>query len=288
MLGTSITNKLCECGCGTLIPEINKLGRPARFKHGHNSRGKRSIAPDNDMIKRGDTIGFKAHGYYTRQACTNCGKIRWVIYDLEKKEATKSKPLCRSCAAKKVFKEKLHDSGWWSEEAKQKRLNHLLGKPTRGCKKGTNLVDFYGKEKATKIKQKMSTSANIKFDLHPELKINLIIMNSGENSPVWKGGISKLPYPFEFTEKLKTRIKERDGYICQLCGCSNPKGLAVHHIDYDKDNLSEDNLITLCGSCNPKVNGKRNYWTYYFRNIIRNKYTDRISQSDFSMCLPKY
>lgn len=31
--------KLCECGCGTLIPKINTRGKPARFKWGHNAVG---------------------------------------------------------------------------------------------------------------------------------------------------------------------------------------------------------------------------------------------------------
>jgi HNH endonuclease len=33
--------KLCDCGCGELIPIINKLRRPARFKYGHNNRGRK-------------------------------------------------------------------------------------------------------------------------------------------------------------------------------------------------------------------------------------------------------
>jgi hypothetical protein len=28
--------KPCECGCGEMIPTINKLGKPARFKNHHN------------------------------------------------------------------------------------------------------------------------------------------------------------------------------------------------------------------------------------------------------------
>lgn len=32
--------KLCECNCGYLIPCVNKMGNFARFKHGHNNRGK--------------------------------------------------------------------------------------------------------------------------------------------------------------------------------------------------------------------------------------------------------
>ncbi|HHI04317.1 MAG TPA: hypothetical protein ENL45_02110, partial [Candidatus Woesearchaeota archaeon] len=40
----------------------------------------------------------------------------------------------------------------------------------------------------------------------------------GERSNLWKGGISKLPYPFEFNDELKELIRKRDGYKCQLCG----------------------------------------------------------------------
>ncbi len=31
---------LCECGCFTAIPDINKKGKPARYAHGHNWKGK--------------------------------------------------------------------------------------------------------------------------------------------------------------------------------------------------------------------------------------------------------
>ena len=34
--------RLCECGCGTLIPIINKLGRISRFKNGHGNKGIRN------------------------------------------------------------------------------------------------------------------------------------------------------------------------------------------------------------------------------------------------------
>ena len=35
------------------------------------------------------------------------------------------------------------------------------------------------------------------------------------------------------------------------------KILAIHHIDYNKKNNKEENLITLCRSCNVKVNFNR-------------------------------
>lgn len=32
--------KKCECGqCDEMIPTVNKLGKPSRFKHGHNTKG---------------------------------------------------------------------------------------------------------------------------------------------------------------------------------------------------------------------------------------------------------
>ena len=39
MDGTVLENKrICECGCGSLIPAINKKRRPARFVWGHNPK----------------------------------------------------------------------------------------------------------------------------------------------------------------------------------------------------------------------------------------------------------
>lgn len=88
------------------------------------------------------------------------------------------------------------------------------------------------------------------------------------SSANWKGGLSNFPYPFEFSDELKERIRERDGYRCQLCGVPQLEcieKLSVHHIDYDKDNLADENLTALCRRCNAKVNYNREYWTLYFK-----------------------
>lgn len=84
---------------------------------------------------------------------------------------------------------------------------------------------------------------------------------SRENHPNWKGGISFEPYTVDWTETLKRSIRERDNYICQKC---SQYGNVVHHINYDKKNCNPNNLITLCRSCNAKVNFNRNFWTNYF------------------------
>lgn len=92
---------------------------------------------------------------------------------------------------------------------------------------------------------------------------------SGEENPNWCGGISKLPYCFEFTNDLKEFIKWRDGYTCQNESCTKKSNrLHIHHIDYNKQNCKPENLITLCNSCNSRANFSRDYWTGYYQQII--------------------
>lgn len=65
----------------------------------------------------------------------------------------------------------------------------------------------------------------------------------------WNGGTSNDPYSFGW-EEISKRIRERDSYICQNCG---KFGNHVHHIDRDRKNDNDDNLITLCPSCHGGV-----------------------------------
>jgi len=69
--------------------------------------------------------------------------------------------------------------------------------------------------------------------------------HSGENSPFWKGGQTGYGYAWGATRE---HILIRDDYTCQMC--KSQRNLQVHHIDHDKDNILDFNLITLCGSCN--------------------------------------
>lgn len=92
-----------------------------------------------------------------------------------------------------------------------------------------------------------------------------------ENHPNWQGGIALHPYPCRFNSVLKEAIRERDNYQCQLCGVPEIECLGVltiHHIDYNKANLSKDNLISLCRQCNARVNFNREYWQSFFEAKI--------------------
>jgi len=121
-----------------------------------------------------------------------------------------------------------------------------------------------GKHHLLETKKKISESEKGKF-VSKETGRKISEANKGENSHLWKGGISFEPYGIEFDSRLKNKIKKRDNYTCQLCRVT--ENLNVHHIDYNKKNSVESNLITLCCSCNGKVNFQRGFWTGYFSAV---------------------
>ena len=92
------------------------------------------------------------------------------------------------------------------------------------------------------------------------------ISERGISNHNWMGGVSFNPYPYEFTTKLKKQMKEKDNYTCQKCG--GKEDLAIHHINYNKKDNRPENLITLCRSCNGKVNFHREFWKGFFMGKI--------------------
>lgn len=84
-----------------------------------------------------------------------------------------------------------------------------------------------------------------------------------ENNPNYVHGKCYEPYPLGWNRTFKEQIRYRDNYKCQICGChevENCRKLDVHHIDYNKKNLKENNLISLCLRCHMKTNFNREYW----------------------------
>lgn len=81
-------------------------------------------------------------------------------------------------------------------------------------------------------------------------------------------------YPLEFTKKLRHVIRMRDKYICQECGATQGEGKAfpIHHIDYDKFNCDQMNLITLCHSCHSRTQFARTQCTKRLATLMRARF----------------
>jgi hypothetical protein len=102
-----------------------------------------------------------------------------------------------------------------------------------------------------------------------------------EKNPNWNNGSSFFPYPAEFNQKLKLEIRQRDNFICCLCGKTEEEEmkefnrvLSVNHIDFNKNNCKKSNLNTLCLRCNIKINRKkdRESWTIFFKQSYEKKF----------------
>jgi len=159
-----------------------------------------------------------------------------------------------------------HDKFGHTEKAKQKMSKSHTGKKLtiihkQRISKSVSKA-LTGKIFSIATKQKMSKFWKERF-------------KDRTKHPRWENGKSFEPYPTTWTKKLKEQIRERDNYTCQNPECNrtqkeNGKALDVHHVDYVKENLNLNNLISLCQICHMKTNGNRGYWYAYYIYIMEN------------------
>lgn len=149
-----------------------------------------------------------------------------------------------------------------SEETKRK-----IGKSREGNIPWNTGLTKYTSDSLRKMSE---NKKGIKFSEEVRRKVSEARM--GEKHPNWRGGISFEPYGLEFNDKLKEIIRIRDHYRCQECFRNQDElgyKLHVHHIDYDKQNNNEENLISLCRNCHSQTNWRREDWTdYYSRRVV--------------------
>ena len=146
-----------------------------------------------------------------------------------------------------------------SEEHKKKTSESLKGHKhsEETCRKISE--SNKGKESTEEAKRNMSIAQFKRFE-NPKNHYN------------WQGGISKEPYGIEFNDKLRGAVRNKYNNTCQLCSkeeSENGRKLDVHHIDYDKKNNNEDNLIPLCVSCHTKTtNSNREEYKKQLKELI--------------------
>jgi hypothetical protein len=151
---------------------------------------------------------------------------------------------CLSCAAKERTKIPENNSNW---------------------KNGKSIIKYFCKD----CNKEISYVTAIFGTYH--CKPCSLLLQKGKNHPNYIDGDFLSPYPSEWTEKLRQKIRSRDGYKCQICNKTEKqeikdtgKILGIHHIDYNKQNCKKSNLISLCVSCHIKTNYNRKKWIKFF------------------------
>jgi hypothetical protein len=233
--------KLCECGCGLPVKK-NREGVYNRFIKGHYEIYYRNvifnILPQECQCGCGELVKWNKYKkcwniYLVGHSPGNKGKHTWN-YGLTKE----TNPILLEMSV--INKQYRH-----TKEAKKK-----IAKSSR-----ERIYTEEQNERQAERSKKMWE------------KLEFREAHSGENHWNWQDGISKEPYSQEWDNYLKGQIRERDGYICQVC-LKPQKGLKrkldIHHIDYDKKNCDSDNLISLCQSCHMKTNRNREQWQSVF------------------------
>jgi len=183
----------------------------------------------------------------------------------------------RSDLFKQLLSKKLEGSGnpfygkSHSQEAKIKMSQAKAGLPSkRKGKKQPSTAGDLNPAKRQEVRMKISKALSVggggrhaccKGSLNPNHGNGAKIAR--DKNPAWIDGRSYGEYGPEYSRALKAKIKKRDNFTCAVCG---GRGVAVHHIDYDKKNNNQDNLVTLCRSCHGKTGFSRNEWVLFFKS----------------------
>jgi len=279
---------MCACGCGGYI----NLGR--RFLSGHNF----NHHTGNNRIYTGLSIEQKL-----KRSVSNKGKKRSVescknISDsLKGRKLSETHRLNISNSKKGVSLNLTEDQYRQRSESRKGENNPFYGKVHKGdsltiCKNARlgilhteetkkKISDSgkgrcHSKETILKCSLRKIGSLNPNYGKIYSEEEKKKFGNKNEKHPNWKGGIGRLPYSSDWNKDKRLEIKERDGYVCQNVNCKNVTDtLTVHHIDYNKKNCDNQNLITLCVSCNVRANYNREYHQQFYQELIKFNYESR-------------
>jgi len=244
--------KLCQCGCGNPVAHETNA-----YIMGHNnSRHGKTIIPEIRYCKCGCGTPVKYARALYALGHHNIGKpgrnkgMHWKM-SLD----------CHKAQHGLTAEHKVHLVEALKRRTTTEQTKEKLRQIMRGNKKCGSQT-WVGRHHTEESKQLIgSKSKNRNWA-------------KGERAGNWLGGLSFEPYSEDFNEQLKYLIRVRDGFTCQLCGMperENGRLLSVHHIDYDKMRSLPTNLISLCTSCNLRVNVHRKHWTAYFLDVLNNR-----------------
>lgn len=181
---------------------------------------------------------------------------------------------CQSCA-KKSKRNPNYKHGLCSEQHYcincNKRLSSYYAKRCRSCSKKGNLhSQFKGG-----FPKCMDCGKTVNNRYAKRCRLCFGKSEIGKGNPNYIDGRAQFFYTYEFNNELKNQIRKRDNYKCRNCGIKEKnhfRKLDIHHIDYNRKNCKETNLITTCNKCNVKANYNRIYWTKFYGKLIKEIY----------------
>jgi hypothetical protein len=207
--------------------------------------------------------------------------LMWYNYSMKIKQHIPYKNItfcCKDCGTKISYKSALCGKGRCASCAKKGKNNIWFGKKFSKIHCLKLGKSHKGKKRSKEFCKKISDiHLGKKLSKEHKLKISKTRIGNfkGKNNGNWKGGISFFPYTKDFNQELKLKIRTRDNFMCQHCKLIEKEHLKIykqvlhiHHIDYNKFNCTENNLITLCNACNLQANSDRDYWFAYYTYII--------------------
>lgn len=168
-------------------------------------------------------------------------------------------------------KEKMRKPKNMSEEGRKIQVEK--GKKLRGI----SYEERFGKERAIEIKKKqvetMRKKGGYTWERTQEYKDKMkeaLLKYSGENNHNWRGGISKIKY----TRVDKDTIYERDGHCCYLCKrtkLDSRQPIEIHHINFNRVDNLENNLISLCRDCHNLFHRDREIGEMYLTELMKKR-----------------
>ncbi len=87
-----------------------------------------------------------------------------------------------------------------------------------------------------------------------------------ERNPRFVHGNWRRGYGSGWTKSRKLAVRQRDGFICRVCSlpeAAHGTALHIHHINYNKDDMDLNNLISACRNCHGRMHGnlsERGVW----------------------------
>ena len=227
-------NNYCKCGCGNKTSIITKTNiKQGRIKGNYNI----FIAGHNRQFKKG-----KLNPQYGIEN-------KWGNHS----EETKLKISNNKERAKKISLAK--------KGIKTERV------PKTAFKKGHKVWNIgipCSKETKIKISQKNKGNRN---SIKTEFKKGHNLTKTGKDHQWYIHGEGYDKYSKDFLKK-RDSIRKRDNYRCQECFRHQnelQRKLSIHHIDFNKNNNSNKNLISLCNSCHMQTMFNRDEWIKYYK-----------------------